>query len=133
VSIYPDPEQANLAQKAFDLLRIGQGKRRGLRGASQKLLREMGSRGGERQGVEFVLFQRSPADEAEPSTRPKRLTKIGKGRPRLIEEHHAKAGKNRVQRVRLEREGLRVAALERDVRRLAPVASSCLDGGRKEF
>src|SRR5438045_6862892 len=54
------------------------------------LWRQMSGRGPERQDVERVLLQRSPADEGESSIRPEAPTNVDERRSGVGEEHHTK-------------------------------------------
>ncbi len=70
----------------------------------------MSGRGPERQDVECVLFQRSPADEGQSSIRLEATTNVDERRSGVSEEHYPKPREGSIERGRFERKhlGIRV-------------------------
>src|SRR5688572_28328298 len=64
------------------------------------LRRQMRGRGPERQHVELVLLQRSPADESWSPIPPEAPTNVDERRSGVSEEHHTEPGEGGVERGR---------------------------------
>src|SRR5262245_31401141 len=78
-----------------------------LRGVSG-LRRQMIGRVHQRQVIEPVFLQRTPADKGESPGRPETTTNVDKRRGGINEEHHSKSRKGSVERSRFKWEYLRI-------------------------
>ena len=110
-----DALEAGGRQDAADAIRIGEGEGPRRVGRRRRRQRQVPCGGSERQSEPRVLAERLPADEGEPSTRPKRRAEIREGRRRVGEEHHTEARVEQVELRGREAMGLSIRVLEADV------------------
>ena len=87
-------------------IRIGERERAWRVGIVSGLRRQMSGRGPERQDVERVLLQRSPADEGQPPPWLEAAANVDERRRGVGEEHHAEPREGGIERGWFEREQL---------------------------
>jgi hypothetical protein len=101
-----DLPEARSFQNAAHAAGVGERERAGRVRIVSGLRRQMSGRGPERQDIERVLLQRSPADEGESPIRPEATTNVDERRRGVSEEHHPKPREGGVERDRFEGERL---------------------------
>jgi len=97
-----DLPEACFVQNAAHAVGVSERERTGRVRIVSGLWRQMSGRGPQRQNVERVLFQRSPADEGQSPIRLEATTNVDEGRSGVGEEHHPKPREGGVERGRFE-------------------------------
>ena len=118
-----DLAEARSFQNAAHAVGVSERERAGRVRIVSGLRRQMSGRGPERQDVERVLLQRSPADEGESPIRPEAATNVDERRSGVSEEHHPKPREGGVERGRFEWEHLGICLTNRT--RSHPLAARC--------
>jgi hypothetical protein len=101
-----DLAEARSFQNAAHAIGVGERKWAGRVRVVRGLRRQMRGRGPERQNVELVLLQCTPADKGQPPTRPEAATNVAERHGGVSEEHHSEPREGSVERGRLEWEHL---------------------------
>ena len=101
-----DLPKTRALQNAAHAVGVGERERAGRVRIMRGLRRQMSGRGPERQDVERVFLQRSPADEGEAPIRPQAATNVDERRNGVGKEHHAEPRKSGVERSGFECEQL---------------------------